>query len=131
MTSLLALVSEARTKVTIKIDSDEKMTILPFLDVRIQLWMRELRRMVAQVSKTPVLRFADDLNEDQLKNHLPIVHCRECGVMGWSGLKHKVSSQINGNLKDYYFAFFHKDPKVVYLFPEDGSDSVSDIICNF
>ncbi|MDA3791539.1 MAG: DEAD/DEAH box helicase [Desulfobacula sp.] len=134
LTSLLSLVSEARSKVTVKTlididdggiqsDSNEKQTILPFLDVRIQLWMRELRRMIAKVSKTPGLRFADDLNEEQLKNHLPIVHCRECGVMGWSGLKHKVSSQINGNLKDYYFAFFHQDPKVVYLFPEDESDS--------
>ena len=123
LTSLLALISEARTRMTIKSGNDEKLTIQPFLNVRIQLWMREMRRMIAQVSKKPVLRFADDLNEEQLKNHLPIVHCRECGVMGWSGLKNKVSSQINGDLKDYYFGFFHQDPRIVYLFPEDESDS--------
>jgi hypothetical protein len=40
--------------------------------------------------------------------------------MGWSGLKRKVSSEISGELKDYYQAFFSHDPKVVYLFPEDG-----------
>ena len=133
LTSLLALASEARTKVTVNLkninageityNSNEKPTILPFLDVRIQLWMRELRRMVANVAKAPSLRFADDLNMEQLKNHLPIIHCRECGVMGWSGLKYKVSSEINGNLQDFYIAFFKQDPKVVYLFPENGLES--------
>lgn len=124
LNSLLALVSEARIKVISRTpDGNEKTTIRPFLNVRVQLWMRELRRMIAEVSTKPRLRFADDLNEDQLKTHLPLVHCRECGAMGWSGLKRKVSSEINGNLKDYYYAFFTHDPKVVYLFPEDGQPS--------
>lgn len=119
--SLLALVSEARIPVVAKeLDGGQKTLIRPFLNVRVQLWMRELRRMIAEVSKKPRLRFADDLNEDQLKTHLPLVHCRECGSMGWSGLKRKVSSEISGELKDYYHAFFSHDPKVVYLFPEDG-----------
>ena len=48
--------------------------------------------MIAEVSTNPRLRFSDDLNETQLKTHLPLVHCRECGSMGWSGLKKKVSS---------------------------------------
>lgn len=121
LSSLLALISEARIKAISKdTDGNEKIVIRPFLNVRVQLWMRELRRMIAEVSKTPRLRFADDLNEEQLKTHLPLVHCRECGSMGWSGLKRKVSSEISGELKDYYHAFFSHDPKVVYLFPEDG-----------
>ncbi len=121
LNSLLALISEARIAVVSKtLDGHAKTMVRPFLNVRIQLWMRELRRMVAQVSQTPGLRFADDLNEAQLKTHLPLVHCRECGSMGWSGLKRKTSAEIMGALKDYYHAFFSHDPKVVYLFPEDG-----------
>ena len=121
LSSLLALISEARIKVVAnEIDGSKKTIIRPFLNVRIQLWMRELRRMIAEVSTKPSLRFADDLNEEQLKIHLPLVHCRECGSMGWSGLKRKTSSEIMGELKDYYHAFFNHDPKVVYLFPENG-----------
>ena len=121
LSSFLALISEARIKVTAKeVDGNGKIAIRPFLNVRIQLWMRELRRMIAGVSTKPRLRFADDLNEEQFKTHLPLVHCRECGSMGWSGLKRKISSEINGELKDFYHAFFSHDPKVVYLFPEDG-----------
>jgi DEAD/DEAH box helicase domain-containing protein len=115
LNSLLALISEAR----IQIVSKDQSVIRPFLNVRLQLWMRELRRMVADVSKNPSLRFADDLNKEQLMNHLPLVHCRECGAVGWSGLKRKTGSKIMGSLKAFYHAFFSHDPKVVYLFPED------------
>lgn len=121
LNSLLAMISEARIKVVSKeLDGSVKTIIRPFLNVRVQLWMREIRRMIAEVSTKPCLRFADDLNEEQLKTHLPLVHCRECGSMGWSGLKRKTSSEIMGELKDYYHAFFSHDPKVVYLFPENG-----------
>jgi hypothetical protein len=34
--------------------------------------------MVGEVSSNPTLRFALDLNEEQLKRHLPLVNCR-----GW------------------------------------------------
>ena len=120
LNSLLALVSEARIKVISKKDNGKaKEDIRPFLNVRLQIWLRELRRMVGEVSKDPQLRFADDLNEDQLNTHLPLVHCRECGSMGWAGLKLIRSSAIMGELKNFYYGFFNHDPKVVYLFPEE------------
>jgi len=119
LNSLITLISEARIRVTsMNDDGTEKIVIRPFLNVRVQLWIRELRRMVASVSKEPELRFADDLNQDQLNLHLPLVHCRECGSMGWTGLKRKNSTEIIGELKNYYRCFFSHNPKVVYLFPE-------------
>ncbi|MDM8536618.1 DEAD/DEAH box helicase [Desulfobacterales bacterium HSG17] len=119
LNSLLALVSEAETSEIIKeFNTGEKTINRPFLNVRIQLWMRELRRMVASVSKNPCLRFAADLHKEQFKTHLPLVHCRECGSMGWSGLKRKTGSKIMGELRDFYQAFFSSDSKVVFLFPE-------------
>ncbi|MBF0452787.1 MAG: DEAD/DEAH box helicase [Candidatus Magnetomorum sp.] len=125
LNSLLALISEARIKVNVTSLDDTKINIIrPFLNVRLQLWLRELARIVAEVSPNPCLRFADDLNEDQLKKHLPLVHCRECGSMGWAGLKRKVSSEIMGNLKDFYHAFFKHDPKVVFLFPEKNQSNM-------
>jgi len=107
LNSLLALVSTARSK-----DGG------PFLHVRYQMWLRELRRMVGAVSINPILRFADDLKEEQLKRHLPIVHCRECGSMGWAGLKRQNDDAVNSDLQSFYICFFSNDPKVVFLFPE-------------
>jgi DEAD/DEAH box helicase domain-containing protein len=108
--SLLALVSVARTQTNDK--------SFPFLHVRYQHWMRELRRMVGEVSLTPCINFADDLNEEQLKKHLPLIHCRECNSMGWAGIKRERDNEINPDLQSFYMAFFKNDPKVTFLFPE-------------
>jgi len=112
--SFLALVSAART--------GESVSPLPFLNVRHQLWLRELRRMVAEVSGRPSLAFADDLTVEQLKRHLPLVHCRECNSMGWAGVKRKSDTAVNPDLKTFYTAFFQGDPKVVFLFPDDTEE---------
>lgn len=112
ISSLLSLVSTART------GTEEKNR--PFLHVRYQLWLRELRRMVCEVSQTPLLAFSDDLNDEQLKKHMPVIHCRECNSMGWAGLKRTGDNEVNPDLQPFYIAFFKNDPKVTFLFPESA-----------
>jgi DEAD/DEAH box helicase domain-containing protein len=122
LTSFLALVSEARAARSAPQENDSPDTGLdeentgPFVNVRIQLWLRELRRMVAEVRNPPRIRFADDLTEEQRKTHLPMVHCRDCGAMGWTGLRTHDSS-VDPDLTPFYKAFFKNSPKVVFLFP--------------
>lgn len=106
--SICALISHARSSI--------EGEILPFLNVRYQLWMRELRRIVAETSHNPKLAFSDDLKEDQENKFLPIVHCRECGSTGWGGVRTE-DNTINDNLRDFYQAFFKKQPSLTFLFP--------------
>lgn len=107
LTSLAALFSLAR-------DINNR----PWANIRIQLWLRELRRMVANVSNRPELTFADDLTNEEQGRNLPLVHCRECGATGWGGLRRKQSDrQISCNLKDFYQAFFGKSPLISFIFP--------------
>jgi DEAD/DEAH box helicase domain-containing protein len=112
--SLLSLVSVAREKV-----GDREM---PFLQVRTQLWQRELRRAVANVSKVPMIAFSDDLKEDRLRTHLPVIHCRECGVMGWGGTMRSIDTAVNPDLQHFYVTFFAYNPTTVYIFPRQVSD---------
>jgi DEAD/DEAH box helicase domain-containing protein len=112
LSGLVALVSSALEK--------KNGNFKPFLNVRYHLWLRELRRMVGEVKTSPELRFADDLSEEQLKQHLPLVHCRECGGMGWAGVKRQHDNAVNTDLQAFYVAFFHNDPKVVFIFPENA-----------
>lgn len=114
LNSLLALLSEAR------IPSGTDGNVSPFLHVRLQFWLRELRRLVGEVSANPRIRFADDLNDEQLKMHLPLVHCRECGSMGWAGTKRPSDTVVNPDLQSFYTAFFGNRPSVVFLFPADS-----------
>jgi DEAD/DEAH box helicase domain-containing protein len=119
LNSLLCLVSEARSFV----EKDDGTTVVaPFLQVRLQLWLREMRRMVAQVKEEPRLCFSDDLNERQLRTHLPVVHCRECGSMGWAGTKRQHDANVSSDLQAFYISFFGHSPNVVFLFPEQAED---------
>jgi DEAD/DEAH box helicase domain-containing protein len=92
----------------------------PFLQVRVQLWQRELRRMVAGLGTTPRLRFFDDLSADERRAHLPVIHCRDCGAMGWSTLHRPPDpSDLRVDLQEFYQGFFASPPhpNVRFLFP--------------
>lgn len=119
--SITSLISEAR----IGIEGN----IVPFLNVRFQFWIRELRRMVSSVDFNPSLKFSDDLNQQELKKHLPIVYCNECGTMGWGGSKRKVDDFINPDLQLFYQNFFRDNPTTVFLFPlnKDETEKTEEI----
>jgi DEAD/DEAH box helicase domain-containing protein len=113
LNSFLALISCARRK--------KESKLLPFLQVRSQLWLRELRRLVADIKPEPTLTFSDDLKEQEFKRHLAVIHCRECGAIGWGGYKRKQDANLVPDLQDFYARFFSDDPTVHFVFPlEDG-----------
>jgi DEAD/DEAH box helicase domain-containing protein len=89
----------------------------PFLNVRLQLWLRELKRMVAVVGKTPKLRFSDDLTAIQRKNHLALIYCDDCGATGWAGLIFPERQTFLTDLRTFYSAFFSDDRNVRFLYP--------------
>ena len=124
--SLLSLVSAARR-------TEETGRLLPFLDVRVQIWMRELRRVVADVQRDPSIRFSDDLKPEQLENHLPLIHCRECGAMGWGAVKRQYDHAFAHDLQAFYSAFFGYSPTLHFIFPEvsakDQQQSFPNYIC--
>ena len=108
--ALLALISHARTG---KPDS-----LRPFLNVHVQLWIRELRRLVAKVSGSKITySIAHDLNSQQVKQYLPVVNCRDCGATGWTSiLNERMNATIN-NLEAFYNLYFKANDKIVMMFP--------------
>lgn len=90
-----------------------------FLQVKVEIWQRELRRMVAKVDATPVLRAHDDLGRaEQGQLHLPVIHCRDCHATGWGATLPKTSPhQLQGDLRAFYTAFFAEDVSTRFLFP--------------
>ncbi len=117
--SLIALIAHARrkrvpTKPEIAGDDD----VLPFLHVKLELWLRELRRMVALVSETPVLRHHDDLGTPDKALYLPVIHCRDCHATGWGATLPKTSpNQLQADLQAFYTAFFAEDVSTRFVFP--------------
>ncbi len=119
--SLLALIAHAR-RTTTKLDGSP--VVVPWLNLRVQLWMRELKRMVASVEAEPQLRHSDDLAGGDISSHLPVVHCRDCGASAWASTAlNSGSNKLDraNNLRNFYKAFFGGAPELRYLFPQGGT----------
>jgi DEAD/DEAH box helicase domain-containing protein len=121
--SLIAMISHARRKKSADkaaIDSEED--LLPLLSVRVELWLRELRRMVARMAAEPALRHQADLGSADKGIHLPVVHCRDCHATGWGATIPKTSpNQLHPDLQTFYTAFFAEDVSTRFVFP--GSET--------
>lgn len=106
----------------------------PFLQsVRVQSWIREMRRMVATFEPRPRLEFSDDLaraSREGSTKALPVVYCRECGNTGWVGLVQNQNADHlrsdAGALSDFYRTFFQDKPSdnLRFLFPDLGSKAI-------
>lgn len=115
--SILALTSYAR------LDDGNKMN--PFLQVNIQVWIRELKRMVAKVSKNITLEMSDDLNDEQKKYYLPPINCRACGATGWVAMESDNSIEAK-DLSMLYTGYFNNDPDIRMIFPISEGDTYKD-----
>lgn len=115
--SLLALIAQARLSAG--------NFVRPFVQLRSQLWLRELRRLVASVKQKPELAFADDLSVEEKEQYLPVIHCRDCHATGWVSMRHGQNVQLETDLDAIYRQFFDKGRSVVLAFPDNNEKAVS------
>lgn len=119
--SLFALISHARTGKVGK--------LRPFLNVHVQLWMRELRRLVAKVDSDEInYEIAHDLNKQQAKQYLPVVNCRDCGITGWVSVLNERSNATMTNLESFYNLYFRADEKIVMMFPHSHEERIPGMV---
>ncbi|MCM8885067.1 MAG: DEAD/DEAH box helicase [Candidatus Thiodiazotropha sp.] len=117
--SLLSLMSHARSQRNPK---------EAFVTVRLQLWTRELRRIVASVGDDsaayPVtLHFSDDLKRTEEKLYLPLVQCTECHATSWITRVEDGGSHVEDDLRSIYNAFFGNDKQTTLLLPLRGDQT--------
>ena len=75
--AMTALVSHARVR-------NEQGELRPFLTVNVQLWLRELRRLLGKVSADRVVyATTSDLNDQKRRQYLPVANCRDCGATAY------------------------------------------------
>ena len=120
LNALCALISVARER-----GNSEQGKPTAFLNVKLHVWIRELRRMVCSLfdeatdygTSNHRLRHSDDLKPDQDGLHLPLVQCRECHATGWAFYKPSGSLHVDRDLRVFYNRFFRRDRDVNYAFP--------------
>ncbi|MEY2699709.1 MAG: hypothetical protein RIQ52_464, partial [Pseudomonadota bacterium] len=115
LNALLALVAWAR--------SPESPTT-PLVTLRVQLWLRELRRMVARVATDPsalMLRSASDLKSSPGGIYLPLIQCSQCHTTAWLTRMAPADKRVSQKLDDIYHAWFSGSSDVIRLYP--GQDT--------
>ena len=136
--SLCTLIAVARVNV-------EGKTMLPFLNLKLHVWVRELRRMVARVDtprvtndtpdegkpdeitneQGPRIQFSDDLS-DLEGAYFPLIQCRECRTSGWAALLAPNGRRYETDLRRFYRSFFDKSlsDNVRLLYPMEANLSI-------
>ena len=92
----------------------------PFVTLRLQVWIRELRRMVARVAaaaETVDMRADADLAAAPGALYLPLVQCSECHTTGWLSRLAPGSSNVSTKRDEIYSTWFARRPEAVRLYP--------------
>ncbi len=95
----------------------------PLVTLRVQLWMRELRRMVAQVRSDAhniELRADVDVKRETGKLYLPLLQCAECHTTGWLSRLPSGQSKLSVNLDEIYNTWFAGQPETLRLYAKAG-----------
>ena len=92
----------------------------PLVTLRLQLWVRELRRMVARLATDPAavrLRHSRDLPAERDGLYLPLVQCGQCRTTGWLGRLVPGSQKLSTHLDEIYNAWFARRPEAARFYP--------------
>ena len=124
----LALLSMARRRVGTR--------IAPLFPVEVQLWTREVSRLLRGVGPVPIFRWADgpaaaavpsELGGSERASafvDLPAVYCRRCGHSGWMSLRSEVTQSLSSNPRSIYRAAVDRSPLIRVVLrasPDDTS----------
>jgi DEAD/DEAH box helicase domain-containing protein len=95
----------------------------PLVTLRVQLWMRELRRMVTQVRSDIdeiELRPESDVKREPGKLYLPLLQCADCHTTGWLSRLPNGQSRLSTDLDEIYNTWFSGQPEALRLYAPAG-----------
>ena len=95
----------------------------PLVTLRVQLWMRELRRMVAEVRSDAAgieLRADSDVKREPGKLYLPLLQCADCHTTGWLSRVPNGQTKATTDLEEIYNTWFGGQPETLRLYALSG-----------
>jgi DEAD/DEAH box helicase domain-containing protein len=109
----------------------------PLVTLRVQLWVRELRRMVGKLASEPTevkLRSERDLPGERDGVYLPMVQCSQCRTTGWISRLVQGTKKLSTNLEEIYNTWFSRRPEAarIYALQSIGRsqvDGLDELVC--
>jgi DEAD/DEAH box helicase domain-containing protein len=111
--SFLALIAHAR----VQSGRQDTQLPMPFLTLQVQLWVREMRRLMRTVAAEPAFFWRDDAPDLASKRGLPPYFCRDCGHSGWLATLRQGDERLNDNHAAIYHAYFERSRHCCYVYP--------------
>jgi DEAD/DEAH box helicase domain-containing protein len=110
---------------------------LPFVTIKVHLWLRELRRMVAQVrgDKNNIELLAEsDIKKEPGTIYLPLLQCTDCNTTAWLSRMSNGQTKISTDLDEIYNTWFAGQPESLRLYaladlPNPLCDGVKQRLC--
>ncbi len=104
----------------------------PLFSVEVQLWIREVSRLLRAVATRPGFRWRDSATVDPESDdaplvpgaELPAIYCRRCGMSGWMALASESGDTYSVNPSTIYDAATRRSPLARALMkshPDDGA----------
>jgi len=94
---------------------------LPLVTLRVQIWLRELRRMVAPLSanrEDVELASSSDLGSTATAINLPLIQCSDCRTTAWlTRLSNHGGNELSTDLEKIYNGWFGRATEIVRLYP--------------
>lgn len=115
--SFLALIAQARVLVP---GTNEPR---PFLTCQVQLWVREMSRLMREVSAAPKFFWRDDVPQDAPRKGLPAYFCRDCGHTGWLTVLHEGDDVLTTDHRAIYNAYFDHSKNIHYVYPAGSGET--------
>lgn len=97
----------------------------PLLSVDVQLWIREVSRLLRAVDTEPAFRWQDSAapeTGEPLAIEMPAVYCRRCGMSGWMALQPENSNRLKINSRSVYTAALDRSGQVRTLLRASADD---------
>lgn len=112
LSSFLGLVSWARRPAPTEQDPSRTE---PFFTCQVQLWIREVRRLVARVGAQPDFGWHGEMAGEEGSHSLPLVYCRECGASGFGAVQREGEDRLRSVLEETNRAWLDRDRKARYV----------------
>ncbi|MDG1500423.1 MAG: DEAD/DEAH box helicase [Planctomycetota bacterium] len=130
--SFIGLISHARRLGAP--DAEGKQRELPFLSVQVQLWLREVRKMLRAISTDYQFTWKSELGGNSAgeaeKRWLPLIRCRDCGDSGWAAIQKDGDSCLSEDSDDGTIgrAWFDRSPNARYIAFGHGTGKVDNLL---
>jgi DEAD/DEAH box helicase domain-containing protein len=97
----------------------------PFLELQVQLWVKELRGLVMKIeAKGHHLAWRDELESSREVHWAPLVYCRECGVEGLGAVTQPGRTQLRVDSRVVGEAYLYRLERARFLRLHDRVEAV-------